>query len=296
MDNKIHQPHDSFAKRILSDVELVKELIQKHVSEAIAKRIYCHSLELTNKSFVIEELRNYHSDVVYKCEIENQEGYIYALIEHQSKPDEHMPFRLLTYNVALMEQHMSQGNKHLPIVINICLYAGKQKPYPYSTDIYDYFEDAELARQEMFKPFKLIDLTSKSQEELLKDGDLGLVEVLLKQGIQRDYLSWIRSNPILICKIIESKYGVSAAVYILGTDDKNEPEELIKALTEVSPKHKDIIMTAAYKLQQEAKQEGIKEEKLTIARNMLKKGYAIKDIQEIAELSKEAIEEIKKEA
>jgi hypothetical protein len=46
----------------------------------------------------------------------------------------------------------------------------------------------------MFKPTALTDLTLLSQEELLKDETAGLIKVLLKEGIKRDYLSWIKTT------------------------------------------------------------------------------------------------------
>lgn len=217
--------------------------------------------------------------------------YIYCAIEHQSTPDEFLSFRMLEYNVLLMRQHLNEGNKKLPVIINLCIYAGTESPYPYSQDIYDCFEDVELARNSMFKPYKLLDLTALTQEELLKDGSLGLVEILLKQGIRRKYLDWISDNSMLICELTNSPFGLSGIIYILGTDDKNGSKELIEAIIKASPNKKNIIMSAAHKLQEEA----IQENKLTIAKSMLKKGYNIKSIQEITELSKETIEKLKKE-
>ena len=58
----------------------------------------------------------------------------------------------------------------------------------------------------------------------------------------------------------------------------------------VAPNKKNTIMTAA----QQLRQEGIHNRNLAIAKNMLKKGYDIKSIQEITELSKEAIAKLKK--
>jgi predicted transposase/invertase (TIGR01784 family) len=170
MSIKISQPHDGFVRRSLSNIQIARDILTSHIQPAIAKRINWDTLQITNKSFVNEELTQFHSDIVYRCELNSKEAYIYLLLEHQSTPDKLLPFRMLTYNVALMEQHLSQGHKQLPMIINLCLYAGIQSPYPYPTDIYDCFEDANLAREEMSKPFNLIDLTVLSDQELLQDG------------------------------------------------------------------------------------------------------------------------------
>ena len=77
---KIYQPHDSYIKAILSDISLAKSLMEAHLPTAIVKRIEWDSVQLTNKSFVSEELKQFHSDVVYKCTLDKQQGYIYYLV------------------------------------------------------------------------------------------------------------------------------------------------------------------------------------------------------------------------
>ena len=54
-------------------------------------------------------------------------------------------------------------------------------------------------------------------------------------------------------------------------------------------------MTYGQILKQEGIKEGIKKNRLVVAKNMLKKRYDIKSIQEITQLSKETIEKLKKE-
>jgi predicted transposase/invertase (TIGR01784 family) len=86
---------------------------------------------------------------------------------------------------------------------------------------------------------------------------------------------------------------------ILGTDDVNNPKNLIQAMIKASPNQKDIVMTAAFKLQEEARQEGIKEgiqqEKLEMAKSMLEKDLSISFIQEVTRLNAYDIENLKKE-
>jgi predicted transposase/invertase (TIGR01784 family) len=217
-----------------------------------------------------------------------------------------------------MEHHLRMNPQELHIVINICIYTGEESPYPYSQDIYDCFEDVYLARETMFKPFKLLDLSIRSQEELLADGTLGAVEALLKQGKEGDYLNWINNNQVLICELI-SRYGSSIAIYILGIDNKNEPGELLEAMVKAVPENKDIIMSAAQKLQEEAKREGMQEgiqtglikgikegieqgrelgiqtKAQSVAKDMLKEGFEISLTQKVTGLSEESIEKLERE-
>lgn len=300
--NLVHQPHDSFTKRMLSDIEVAKSLMKFHIPSDVVGRIDWQTVELTNKSFVTEDLSQLHSDVIYKCTIDNKESYILMLVEHQSTPDEWLPLRVLGYNVQLMEQHLKEGNKKLPIIINVCIYAGQESPYPYSTDIFDLFSIPELARQKMFKPIDLTDLSVLSQEELLKDGTAGLVKVLLKQGIERNYLNWVKNNKEIVVRLIGGIFGMSSVIYILGTDEVSEPEELLKAIIEATPEQKDMLMTAAQKLEQRGEKRGIQQgmekgmenKAIEIAKGMVKEGLAVSLIQKLTGLSAQAIEDLKK--
>ena len=124
MSLDLSQPHDAFFRKGLANLEVAKDLLKAHLPKKIVRRIDWSTLKLTNKSFVKEHLRQLHSDVVYQCMMEGKETYIYHVVEHQSSPDPLLAFRILQYNVALMEEHLAQGHKKLPVILNLCMYAG----------------------------------------------------------------------------------------------------------------------------------------------------------------------------
>ncbi len=112
-------------------------------------------MALTEKSFVIPQLREIRSDIIYKCLINNKPGYLNFLFEHQSTPDSLMAFRFLHSTVSLSYEHLLQGHKKLPIILPFCIYHGEASPYPYTNDLYDTFEDPELARKLVLNPLNL---------------------------------------------------------------------------------------------------------------------------------------------
>jgi predicted transposase/invertase (TIGR01784 family) len=292
-DIKIHNPHDSFVRRSLSNLEVAKDLLKAHLLPTVVEQINWDTIQFTNRSFVKKELAQFHSDIVYKCELNGKKAYIYVLLEHQSTPDRMLAFRMLQYTVALMEQDLAEGNDQLPVVITVGLYAGDETPYPYSVDIYDCFAEPDLARELMFKALQLIDLTIINQEELTHHGKADLLEILLKQAISRDFLSWVKSNQELVTRLLSRFYGYSGVVYILDRDDKNDPKELMEAMIAAAPDKKELVMTAAQKLREQGMQQGIEENKITIAKTMLKKDCEISFIQEITGLSTQTIEKLK---
>ena len=290
---KIDQPHDSYIKSILSDIGLAKSLMEAHLPQSIVNRMDLDSVQLTNKSFVSEELKNFHSDVIYQCTLDKQQGYIYYLLEHQSTADRWLPLRLAEYNIQLMRQHINQGHKTLPIIINEVIYAGTTSPYNQPIDIFELFDDPALAKEIMQQPAKLTDLTIKTQEELLKEGRAGLFEVLMKQGIQKDDLNWenwIKDNITVFHSIINETFGFLSLLYILTTVNVSDYKKLVNFIKNIAPEKKELIMTAASQLRQEGRQEGIKEGIVATAMNMLQFGIRKEDIVKITGLTREEID------
>ena len=277
----IHDPHYKVSKKSLSDITVAKKLLQTYLSPAIIQRIQWDSLRLSNKSFTNKKLAQLQCDLVYSCQIDNKSAYIYILLEEQTEPDPLLAFRFLRYNVALLAEHLAQNKQeakrqHLPTILNLFFYTGEETPYPYSLDIYDYFEDPILARAEMFKPLSLIELGQIEDDELAKNGTKGLLKMLLMRSGGRIYLT-------------------SFIHYILSKEEKYSAEELIQAIVNIVPKRKEDIMNAAQQLEQRGELRGRQEEKLHIAKNML---YKLRlDMQTVAQatgLSEEELKELQK--
>ena len=158
----------------------------------------------------------------------------------------------------LMEQHLKQSYDHVPIMVNLCLYASKQTPYPYSTELYDCFADPLLSQQYMGKFFKLIlvDLTVISEAELLQHGQADLLQILLKRGVQRDFLSWVKANPGMILRLLDRPYAKSGIHYMLSVEERGQREALLEAIASVEPKRKEQVMSIAQDLWIQGKVEG----------------------------------------
>src|SRR5260364_446349 len=127
-----HQPHDKYFKASLKERQIAVDFVE------------------------------IHSDIVYRCQFDGKDGYIpiLFLLEAFSTAPTHIAFHLLQYVVNLMNDALKAGSKKLPLVLPLCVYHGETSPFPQSTDIYDDFDDPDLARAMMFKPFSLIDLTT----------------------------------------------------------------------------------------------------------------------------------------
>ena len=319
MKKALHQVHDKFFKNSLKEKKIAIDFLKAYLPPSIYEKIDINSLQLTEKSFVIPELREIHSDIIYKCCINEKSAYLFFLIEHESTTkDELMAFRMLHYIVSLSYNHLRQGHKKLPIILPLCLYHGEDTPYPYSNDLYDCFNDPELAREIAFKPFKLIDLTVLSDEEISQHGLAALLEMLFKHHRSKQFLSIMRkliqSNLIQdVIRQLDIAYLTDMLNYIVNTSqDKTEPQaaqHLIHELIQVFPQEREVIMTFAEQLKEEGRQEGLilaqqlkqegrqegrQEQEIMIAKKMLAKGLDSAFIKEFIDISEKEWADLEK--
>ncbi|MDQ5900043.1 MAG: hypothetical protein QG624_962 [Pseudomonadota bacterium] len=220
-------------------------------------------------------------------------------MEHESTAkDELMAFRLLHYIVSLSYEHLQQGNKKLPIILPLCIYHGDVSPYPHSTDIYDNFEDPEFARKVAFKPFKLIDLTVLSDDEISQHGLAALMEMLFKHQRDKNFLSIMRKmlQSHLVQNVIKQlsiSYLNDMLNYTLSTaQDETEPhaaQHLIQELIQAFPEEKEVIMTFAQQLKQEALEEGEHRKAIAIAKNLLAEDMPPQAVQRLTGLPKNEV-------
>lgn len=188
-------PQDGAFKQSMRNLPVAREMFELYLPKNILSVLNLNKLELTNSSYIDEKYNQTCSDILYKVELldidsniikTNQDGYLYILCEHQSTPDKWMPRRFLSYIDRIMEDHIEQGYKNLPLIVPILVYNGV-RPYLYSNDIYDLFQNKKLAQEIMFKPFKLIDLTQMSDDELTKNNWSGFMQMVLKHFKDEDF-------------------------------------------------------------------------------------------------------------
>ena len=104
--------HDNGYKLLFSHAEMVEELLRGFVREDWGDQVDFHTLKRVNGSYVSEELRDRHDDVVWRVKLRDRWLYVYLLIEFQSTIDPFMAVRLMAY-IGLLYQDLIRG-KELP--------------------------------------------------------------------------------------------------------------------------------------------------------------------------------------
>lgn len=117
-------PHDALFKAAFSQVEHVADELRHVLPAALVARMDLGSLALQPGSFVDDELRAHHTDLLFTLQLAGQPARVYVLFEHQSSVDPWMPLRLLRYMLRVWEGCVADdpGASRLPVIVPVVLH------------------------------------------------------------------------------------------------------------------------------------------------------------------------------
>ncbi|PMP13545.1 Rpn family recombination-promoting nuclease/putative transposase [Vibrio tasmaniensis] len=290
-------PHDALFKQFLTHPETAKDLLDIHLPAELREICDLTTLKLESGSFIEESLRPYYSDVLYSLTTSQGEGYVYALIEHQSRPDKHMAFRLMRYAIAAMQQHIEAGHERLPLVIPLQFYHGKVSPYPYEMNWLKGFVNPLIAKALYTQDFPLVDVTVISDDEIMQHRRIALLELVQKHARHRDIMDFFEPLvTLLLTDYTTDKQVQSLMSYLLQVGETNNLEALITSLASSVPKHEDTLMTIAEQLRQQGeqrgRQEGRQEALKEMARKMMLNGLDQEAIMDVTGLNKDELAQL----
>ena len=167
-------PHNDFFLQLMSRKKIAIAFLKRVLPPHILARADFSTLRIEESKHISLGGVKLYNDMIYSLTlVQGQKVCILLMCEHQSKPHPQMPFRLLQYNVATIADHLEQNNAHIPIIVNIVFYHGKE-PWNYSTALADYYKDRELGVQYLdMAPFILVQLPASREDEVYIDKNLG---------------------------------------------------------------------------------------------------------------------------
>ncbi len=133
MTTELSNPHDRFFKEVWSRKAIGRDFLRRYLPREVVAMLDLKALELVKGSFVDPQLREYHSDLLYRLRLKDGEPALaYVLLEHKRQPKRSTPLQLLGYIVQLWQQaaEQSNGSGRVPPVIPVVVYHGDQ-PWPY---------------------------------------------------------------------------------------------------------------------------------------------------------------------
>ncbi|SMB96732.1 Putative transposase, YhgA-like, partial [Desulfonispora thiosulfatigenes DSM 11270] len=120
--------HDLTFKEVFSQKRIAEDFLKNNIPKEALDIINLESLELQKASSTNKELKEIFFDLIYKVQINNQEGYISFLLEHKSYKDKLTIFQVHKYILEFWTNMVKkEGKKELPIIIPIVIYHGQEK-------------------------------------------------------------------------------------------------------------------------------------------------------------------------
>ena len=175
-------PHDPAYKQFFSNPEMVESLLRDFVPEDFVRELDFSTLEQCSGSYVTDDLRERHDDIVWRLRWKEKFIYVYLLIEFQSSSDPWMAVRILAYTALLWQDLIKSGaireGEALPPVFPMVIYNGRS-PWTAARDVVELLAPVSgpLERYQPRQHYFLLD-ESQVSEELLHSG--GLVAQLVR--------------------------------------------------------------------------------------------------------------------
>ena len=302
-----HNKHDKIFRDILNDKKEVTKIINTYIKPKT--KLNMQDLEKYETRYITKTYEEKETDIVYK--IKGKE--IFFLIEHQTKVDKKMAYRILEYSMEIIRGRIKNikgqiERAGLPTVIPIVIYTG-EKLWNAKQEIREIQVEFETIKKvKTITGYNLIDIRDK--EKAIKDNlfisKISIIERLKNTDEIIETIEQIYNN---LNKKEDKKKLLEIIDYLLE-DEINK--ETLKKLKEKIIKEGGIEMMHAKEVLRrdrlkeikdgenrglargiiEGKREGKIEERLIIAKKMLEEKIDVIFIAKVTGLTKKEIENL----
>ncbi|KOY82756.1 Rpn family recombination-promoting nuclease/putative transposase [Lysinibacillus macroides] len=271
---KLRNPHDKFFKESFGNVAVARDFLLNYCPQEVLQVLDLSTLEPQKDSFLTPELEESFSDLLFKVNICQREGYLYLLFEHKGYPDKGTTLQLLRYMLDIWEaKRVKERAKKLPIVLPLVIYHDeRQWNSPTSLgELLDGYEELPEAVKAYVPNFNYLfyDLSNYTDEEIRGEVQTRILltlfrDIKIKSG-EAVLLSVFRAFRYL--EELEDKQSAVGYVetmlryiYEGGNDlTKEDMSKIIKRLENHELKGSDLAMTLAEILRNEGREEGRQE-------------------------------------
>jgi len=288
----VTQKHDKSFKEVLKDKKEMSEFLRQF----IGLEVNASELQIYNSEFINNKYEKRISDIIYK----EKEKEIYYLIEHQSKVDINMPYRILEYCMELMKEvrkNQSSIDGSNPLIVPIVIYTGSKK-----WTVSEMFSDTQMVEERYKKyainlKYKLIDINKYSKEELTNK-NTKITSMMVLEKCTND--EQMREIIIKLWKNANSMRKVWLANLIrYAFSQMLQDEEILKLINKkekISMEDWIERMKANRKKEDRAlERKTIKETIKLVVKNMLKENQDENTIMKFTNIERKEIEKIRRE-
>ena len=295
----INNAHDKIFRKAIDNKNDAIKIINRVLKE---NKVLINEIEKYSSSYISSKLENSEADVVYK--IVNRD--VFFLIEHQTKIDYSMPYRILKYELEIIESVLKDKkykNKEYkyPIVIPIVLYTGCRK-WNAKLDL----RRAQVKWKEYigqeFSRYNILDINDFNNEELLQENSLiSKIMIIEKSKTEKELeenldkiINTMNKNKDIYTQE-QKEFLITIIQCVLQKKLKNKKTKgLVEKLNSGGDGKVLAVLDMIDRENRRIRKEGIKEGKIEVARELLKKKMSFEYIEEVTGLSRSVIEKLKK--
>ncbi len=275
-DDFLNNPHDHFFKKTWSDKENVRSWLENILSADLLEIVRLESLQLRESSFVDTNLAEYHSDILYHVDLarngREEQGCLYFLFEHKSRPEKDIPLQLLQYMTRIWQLERKQGgrDKKLPIIMPVIIYHGRRSwpyPLPFSALFSGINENSPLRNYIPDFESLLFDIGTKSDEEIKGNVQVRVFQLLVKYSRREEFFERLPSILSLLGELSYKETGLqyfeTLLRYVMSQiGQERSPEEVSKIFMDTFSKREGgMVMGLAKRLFDDGWKKGVVEGK-----------------------------------
>ena len=240
--------------------------------QEIREIVNIDTLEPQKDSFLNEELQEGFSDMLFKSNINNYEGYIYFLFEHKSYSSKDAAFQLLKYIVKIWGAKIKKESAtELPVIIPILIYHGK---YNWNSklrlgEMIDGYESLSDQIKKYIPDYEylLFNISSDSDEEIKGQAQLRIILTIFRDIFTKDanefHESMIKAIKYL-SELDDKQTGIeyfeTMMRYIFNVRSdltERDVEKLIAKIENNYPEGSEVLMTLAERFVEKGMEKGI---------------------------------------
>ena len=310
---KIHHEHDKIMKKILSNPKEATTLLNAIIQPN--EKLKQEEIETVEKEFVTYNFQIREADMIYKIKDKN----VYIVVEHQSKTDYAMPYRIAQYKFETWERtidkekYKNKGYK-LPLVIGILIYTGNPKwqVEQNTNEVETEYKTIVNNSLGIGSFYFLVDVNNYSKEELLeKETLLSKIMLLEKSNNAHEVISNLKN---IIYKIetevqegktsVEEKeifYNYIRKVLLKKLTEK-EVIEFIEEIKNRKGVDADMSKMAVFNMLERenrmyinrGKREGMTQKSMEIAKKLFEIHMTAEEVKQITGLTEKEVAKLKK--